>query len=734
MKNYLQHFKINLLFLSVAFFAAFSTNTYAGESAGDYHALFIAIDDYNSSDWSQLKNPVRDAKSIQQVLKNKYGFKTITNLFNEDATRANIIETIDDITGKLTESDHLLIYYTGHGIEIGSDGYWVPANARSKERYELLSTVEIKNAIGNTKARHVLVMVDACFSGSIFKTSSLTYNNDGSTTYYDRMEGLLSRQALTAGGLEPVPDGTENHSVYAKYILKFLNINEKPAIDANELFELVKYPISANTPNTPLFGHIQNTGHEGGQFIFRQVEEKLCDSPVYFEEGEVVKFDKDGGTLHARTNIKNVKYEWSYNSEIIDFSGPNLPIKKSGMYGVTIITEDGDCSNSAIAEVEIIMPNIIVDILEGKTIEFIHKGTLNATISGYKDDVKYEWKKGNFVISKESRVEVTESETYTVIIKLLDGRELGRATTTVSIKERIYKTQMGDNIDRIARKFYDDPSKSVLIYNANPELKRGEPIRVGISIKIPTDGSSEDNTKLVIGTNEAFPPFSDPNSLNGGMLTDIIQTVYGNMDKTAKVDYMASNRLRAMTYSGRIDAGFPFVKNAADAKMFLYSDPLYTSLNVFFSNKGSDVKDIETIMKKRMKRNNYQRLIVAVPAGFNSDKLTEYVRMGYISLKPYKSLEDCFIAIKNEEVDLVGAQQIAGLVAIKNTASLDRLDFVILEKSIETNTLHLAISKEHPEAELLLQGFNTALAKAKSNGAIGKIIDTHIDLIQKGKP
>lgn len=732
MENHLRRLQNkSLLILALLLFV--SMNTYAGEAKGEYHALFIAIDNYNSNTWSKLKNPVRDAKSIQQVLKNKYNFKTATNLFNEEATRANIIEKIDDITAKLSEDDHLLIYYTGHGIRIGSDGYWVPADAKSKERYELLSTVEVKNAIGNAKCRHILLMVDACFSGAIFKTSNLTYNNDGSDDYYERMEGLLSRQALTAGGLEPVPDGVENHSIYAKYILKFLNTNEKPAIDANELFELVKYPIEANTPNTPQFGHIQNTGHEGGQFIFRQVGEKLCDSPVYFEEGEVVKFDKDGGTLHAKTTIKNVRYEWSFNSEIVDHDGPNLPIKKSGMYGVTIITEDGDCSNSAIAEVEIIMPTIIVDILEGKVVEYTQKGNINATITGYRGDVVYEWKKGNFIVGKNSTLEVVESGQYTVLIKLLDGRELGRAAVNVTIKERVYTTQMGDNIERIARKFYNDPSKAVLIYNANPELRKGEPLRVGITISIPTNTGKVDD-KLVIGTNQSFAPFSDLKSLNGGMLTDIVETVYKDMSKGTEIDYMPSNHLRAKTYSGRIDAGFPFVKNANDAVMFLYSEPLYTSLNVFFSKKDSYIKDVEALMETRMKKKKYQILVVAVPHGFTSDKLREYVDKGYIALKPYKTLAECFTGLQNNEVDLVGIQQIVGLVAIKDAPNLNRLDFVILDKPIETNTLHLAISKDHPEAEVLIQNFNKGLIKAKDNGTIGKIVDKHIDLIQNSKP
>jgi polar amino acid transport system substrate-binding protein len=584
-----------------------------------------------------------------------------------------------------------------------------------------------------TKSKHVLVMVDACFSSTIFKSSNLFYENDGSSAYYERVESLLSRQAITAGGLEPVPDGRETHSVFAKYILKFLEKNEKEALDASELFEMIKYPVAANTPNIPQFGHLQNTGHEGGQFVFRLEEEKLCDSPVYFEEGEIVEFNKDGGVLHAKTDFKNVRYEWSYNSELLDHEGADLPVQKPGMYGVTIITEDGDCSNSAIAEVTIVMPDIIVDILEGTDIEFTYKGTLNASVTGYDGELVYEWKKGNFVMSDASSVDVMESDDYTITIRLPDGREIGKATAKVVVKDRVYQVQLGDNMDRIAKKFFGNTDKIEFIYAANPEIKKGEVLRVGTKIVIPSDLTNDEIViRLSVATSQAFAPFSHPDFYKGGMLTDIVGTVFSDMGQTIDVDYLPNNQVRGVTYSGRAEVGYPFTKNATDEMLFLYSDPLYSTLNVFFVNKDSEVEDMEATMKKRMRKGKYRKLIVAVPVGFTSDKLMEYYKDKMVLLKAMPSLEDCFNAMKAGEVDMVAAPQIAGLVAIQNAADLQRTDFNILDKSIETSTLHLVISKEHPNAEALINEFNEYLLKARNSGKISKIIDSHIDAIQSG--
>jgi hypothetical protein len=712
--------------------SAFATED--GDSKGNYHAIFIAIDDYNSKVWAPLNNPVNDATQLRKVLKSKYGFATTTVLFNEEATRVKVLETLDATAAKMAEDDKLLIFYSGHGIEIGEEGYWVPFEAKSKERYELLSTTEVKTALNKAASRHILVMVDACFSSTILKSAALTYENDGSNNYYDKMETLLSRQALTAGGLEPVADGNGENSVFSKYILKFLQKNEKKQLDAAELFELIKYPVAANTPNMPQFGHIQNTGHEGGQFVFRLKEERLCDSPVYFEEGEVVKFDKDGGTLHAITTFENVKYEWSYESEVLMHEGPDLPITKSGMYGVTIITEDGDCSNSAIAEVDIVLPSIVVDILEGYDVEYTHKGKLNASVSGYKDELKYEWKKNGFVVSSESSVEVSESDTYIVSVKLPDGRELGSATAKVSIKQRVYAVQMGDNMERIARKFYKDPLKAELIYIANPTIEKGAILKVGTELTIPAS-SDEAIAKVVnLATNANFPPFSAENYYKGGMMTNIVNTVYEEMGTKIEIKHLPDNQVKGITYSGRSEIGFPFSKNEQDGLMFLYSEALYSTLVVFFAKEDSEVEDMEVTMKKRMRKGKYTKLIVAVPIGFSTDKIMEYATNKLILLKPFKSTKECFEAMKAGKVDLVAAPQIAGLVTIQNSPNLVRNDFKILDKSIETTTLHAVVSKSHPEAELLIKNFNDALAKAKKSGAIGKIVDEHIDFIQKGKP
>ena len=84
------------------------------------------------------------------------------------------------MTKKLKENDNLLIYYAGHGELDKSEnrGYWLPVNASTKSRAEWISNQRIVDRVKATKAKHVLLMVDSCFSGSLMRGGELSEENE----------------------------------------------------------------------------------------------------------------------------------------------------------------------------------------------------------------------------------------------------------------------------------------------------------------------------------------------------------------------------------------------------------------------------------------------------------------------------------------------------------------------------------------------------------------------------
>ena len=135
---------------------------------------------------------MNDAETIKGILTSKYSFDEVVTLYDEEATRKNIINYLDRISQNVTANDNLLIYFSGHGMEIGNEGYWVPADATTKDRSSLIANNEVKIALSKSVAKHALLMVDACFSGTIFKSSSQNMTSaNQSNSYYEGLNDLI---------------------------------------------------------------------------------------------------------------------------------------------------------------------------------------------------------------------------------------------------------------------------------------------------------------------------------------------------------------------------------------------------------------------------------------------------------------------------------------------------------------------------------------------------------------
>jgi hypothetical protein len=237
---------------------------------GEYYGLVIGIDEY-SGEWPRLKNAVNDAKSVADLLSSKYTFKYIKTLYNQDATRDNIMKEFEFLLQKVKENDNVMIYYSGHGdyIQNMDKGFWVPVDASSKSISKYISNEDIKSFLSGIHSKHTLLVTDACFSGDIFRGKTITIPYDNSAKYYSKMYSLNSRKALTSGGVEPVLDkGKDNHSIFAYYFLEALTKNTEKYYDAGQLFDFLKVPVVNNSYQTPIYSPIKNTGDEGGQFIF----------------------------------------------------------------------------------------------------------------------------------------------------------------------------------------------------------------------------------------------------------------------------------------------------------------------------------------------------------------------------------------------------------------------------------------------------------------------------------
>jgi len=76
----------------------------------------IGIDDYSSPLWKNLNNAMLDAETLTEILKKRYSFEAFPdNLYNSNATKSEIFNSLNSLNQMVTEEDSLIIFFAGHG-------------------------------------------------------------------------------------------------------------------------------------------------------------------------------------------------------------------------------------------------------------------------------------------------------------------------------------------------------------------------------------------------------------------------------------------------------------------------------------------------------------------------------------------------------------------------------------------------------------------------------------------
>jgi hypothetical protein len=259
---------------------------------GEYKALIIGINDYENASIPDLGTAVSDAKAIARVLEDKYGFK-VKLLLDRDATKEAMYRELRRLATSTKPDDSVLIYFAGHGDldRTYDDGWWIPADAVGGNPVTYLDNIQVQKAMRSMKARHVLLISDSCYSGTLFgKARSLPPVIDDK--YYLSLFNEKSRWGMTSGNKTPVSDrGTDGHSVFAYQLIKELEKNDKPFLSTQEIYTRIAPVIANNSEQTPLCRPIVSTGDQGGEFVF--VASVKNEPPLTVPVGKQDTLDKE---------------------------------------------------------------------------------------------------------------------------------------------------------------------------------------------------------------------------------------------------------------------------------------------------------------------------------------------------------------------------------------------------------------------------------------------------------
>jgi tetratricopeptide (TPR) repeat protein len=185
-----------------------------------------------------LDNPPRDAKLIASTFR-ELGFATVT--LAPDLTRDKFFATLHEFGVEAEKADWAVVYYAGHGMEIGGVNYLIPVDARLKadsdaETQAVALEQVIAAVAGARKLR--LVMLDACrdnpFEKTMQRTIALKLVNRGFSNI-EPEAGFMVVYAAKHG--ETALDGDSVNSPFATVLARVI---KEPKIEVRKLFDIVR--------------------------------------------------------------------------------------------------------------------------------------------------------------------------------------------------------------------------------------------------------------------------------------------------------------------------------------------------------------------------------------------------------------------------------------------------------------------------------------------------------------
>jgi tetratricopeptide (TPR) repeat protein len=193
----------------------------------------------------QLTNPPRDAKLIAGTLRD-LGFQTVT--LADDLTRDKFFAALHDFALEAEKADWAVVYYAGHGLEIGGVNYLVPVDAKltadRDAETEAVALEQVIAAVGGARKLR-LVLLDACrdnpFEAKMQKTIALKLVSKGFSNI-EPEAGFMVVYAAKHG--ETALDGDNGDSPFAVALAREI---KTPKIEVRKLFDIVRDDVWTST-------------------------------------------------------------------------------------------------------------------------------------------------------------------------------------------------------------------------------------------------------------------------------------------------------------------------------------------------------------------------------------------------------------------------------------------------------------------------------------------------------
>lgn len=215
-------------------------------STAEQIALVIGNGQYAHSPY--LNNPPRDAAAIAQALQN-LGF-TVTGPLR-DQSKAQMDAAFKAFGQQAQSAEAAIVYFAGHGIEVGGDNYLIPVDAAlPRDTVVSLEAVPLQTVLDQVgSARdYALVILDACRDNPF---ANQMQRQQGTRAIYRglaRVEpGGQIYVAYAAKAGSQAQEGTSEHSPFTTALLTYLRNYRREPLPLPSLFGAVREDVLATT-------------------------------------------------------------------------------------------------------------------------------------------------------------------------------------------------------------------------------------------------------------------------------------------------------------------------------------------------------------------------------------------------------------------------------------------------------------------------------------------------------
>ena len=236
-------------------------------------AVVVGINEYEK--WPVLEFGIADAKAVRARLEEE-GFDDITVILGREATQRRILTALYDyLPKKVQRDDRVVFYFAGHGQTHdlpngGKEGYIIPVDA-GVDNYTStgISMDQIRGLSSRISAKHILYIMDSCYSGLGFSRGMITVSPE-LEGYLRKISSMRVVQIITAGGKGEQVKEKEGHGLFTTYFIHALrgeaDFNKDNVVTGTELGAYLRPAVSnaSGQAQTPLYGRLEGEG----EFLF----------------------------------------------------------------------------------------------------------------------------------------------------------------------------------------------------------------------------------------------------------------------------------------------------------------------------------------------------------------------------------------------------------------------------------------------------------------------------------